>query len=287
MSLVVVVGTPTAAEAVRTTVLVDEEEEEDGSLSSLASTPLSPYDVLCGRSSLALNSVGNRRFRVTVALALPRYLSAHTRAGRTAAIDAVVASVRASGGRFLRRHGSSSNSRWVELDAKQAREKVGHALRDMCSSTSRDVHDQEAADGPGSRGARPPTALHNLRHSPGSSRRLARFRPGERPGREKPSPLPPLRRPVAKWGWDVTPPTTPSSPSSMNTSTRPGPRDILDNVDDEYDRGDLDDDDDDIDEGFDGDMDDNDDDGWEWDSWDRLWAAAAAATEGAAQVASV
>jgi hypothetical protein len=40
-----------------------DEEEKD------VPSSLCPYDVLCGRSTLALSSVGNRRFRITVALA--------------------------------------------------------------------------------------------------------------------------------------------------------------------------------------------------------------------------
>jgi hypothetical protein len=62
-------------------------------------------------------------------MALKRYMTTPTRTGKTKVIDSIVATVRASGGRFLKwRH-----SRWVELDGKQAREKVGHALRDMTS----------------------------------------------------------------------------------------------------------------------------------------------------------
>jgi hypothetical protein len=64
-------------------------------------------------------------------MALGRYMTTPTRTGKTKVIDSIVATVHASGGRFLKwRH-----SRWMELDAKQAREKVGHALRDMTSGT--------------------------------------------------------------------------------------------------------------------------------------------------------
>jgi hypothetical protein len=154
----------------RTAVVGDTDEEEMDAPSSFV-----PYDVLCGRSTIAQSSVGNRRFRITVALVLPRYLSAPTRVGRTAAIESVVASIQESGGRFLRRQ----NSRWIELDDKQAREKVGHALREVASTSSsssswvtstddgashRVVHSQPFLlnHGGGDPSLSPPTALHNL-----------------------------------------------------------------------------------------------------------------------------
>jgi hypothetical protein len=103
-------------------------------VAATADAALRPYDVLCGRSAFALNNVGNRRFRVTVSMALNKYLTTPTRTGKTKVIDSIVDTVRRSGGRFLKwRH-----ARWVELDMKQAREKVGHALRDMSGAIKRD-----------------------------------------------------------------------------------------------------------------------------------------------------
>lgn len=88
---------------------------------------IGPYDVLCGRHKDAFNNVGNRRFRVTVSLALERYLLAPTRQDRSIVIASVVDLVRENGGHFLQ----WKLGQWVELDDKNTQAKVGHALRDM------------------------------------------------------------------------------------------------------------------------------------------------------------
>lgn len=89
-----------------------------------------PYDVVCGRQKEAFRNVGNRRFRVTVSLWMEKYVAAPTRQCKSKVIAAVAEQVKANGGRFLKRR----NNEWVELDDKQAKEKVGHALRDMVSA---------------------------------------------------------------------------------------------------------------------------------------------------------
>ena len=87
-----------------------------------------PYDILCGRNSTAFNNIGNRRFRVTIALNLKRYMEAKTRRDKTEVIISVLKLLREDvGARFLKRKGD----KLVELSDARAREKVGHALRDL------------------------------------------------------------------------------------------------------------------------------------------------------------
>ena len=93
-----------------------------------------PYDVLCGRHKHAFRNVGNRRFRVTVSMNLSRYTAAPTKGDKSKVILSVIEMIRAVGGRFLK--WSSKRRMWVELDEKQTREKVGHALRDMAVTRS-------------------------------------------------------------------------------------------------------------------------------------------------------
>jgi hypothetical protein len=88
------------------------------------------YDVLCGRHKLAFNNIGNRRLRVTVSLSIERYLAKMSRHDKTLVIISIVELIQESGGRFLK----WNKDRWIELGEKQAREKVGHALRDMLAS---------------------------------------------------------------------------------------------------------------------------------------------------------
>jgi hypothetical protein len=90
-------------------------------------SPLGAYDVICGRHKAAFDNIGNRRFRVLVALSQDKYTAAPTRAHKTTFIRSIIDSVHNGGGRFLQRVGCT----WVELDAKQTHDKVGHALRDM------------------------------------------------------------------------------------------------------------------------------------------------------------
>ena len=85
------------------------------------------YDVICGRHKAAFDNIGNRRFRVLVALAHDKYANAPSRANKSIVIKDIVDSIHNGGGRFLQRLGCN----WVELDDKQTHDKVGHALRDM------------------------------------------------------------------------------------------------------------------------------------------------------------
>jgi hypothetical protein len=89
------------------------------------------YDVLCGRHKAAFNNIGNRRFRITVALALDRYMLATTRRGKTAVIKSVTMLVQHNGGHFLKfQHG-----KWMELEQDQVHKKVAHAMRDAAAKT--------------------------------------------------------------------------------------------------------------------------------------------------------
>lgn len=89
------------------------------------------YDVICGRHKAAFNNIGNRRFRISVSLALEQYKKG-SREEKSLVIRRVADLVRSAGGRFLHIIGGA----WVELNEKQAHDKVGHALRDMAMITT-------------------------------------------------------------------------------------------------------------------------------------------------------
>jgi hypothetical protein len=88
-----------------------------------------PNDIVCGRCRTAYHNVGNHRFRATIYLYLQRYNEARSREDKGNAIKSVVRILLEDvGARFLKKRGNT----WVEeLGEKKAREKVGHALRDM------------------------------------------------------------------------------------------------------------------------------------------------------------
>ena len=93
-------------------------------------TELQPFDVLSGRDKQSFNHIGNRRFRVVIGMNLQRYLDTKSRYERSEMILAFVRELRSEAHiRFLKRRGS----KYIELDEKQSREKVGHALRDAAA----------------------------------------------------------------------------------------------------------------------------------------------------------
>jgi hypothetical protein len=98
------------------------------SITSSNDIVIGPYDILCGRHKTAFNNIGNRRFRVTLSLNMARYIKASKRSQKSEVIMSVTRFLReAVGARFLKKKGKG----FVELDEKEARSKVGHALRDM------------------------------------------------------------------------------------------------------------------------------------------------------------
>ena len=77
-------------------------------------------------------SAGNKRFRDAVTNALESYTRAASRYEKSLVVHSIVESIRATGGRFLKR--DSKTNRWYELSDQQAKEKAGHAVRDALNS---------------------------------------------------------------------------------------------------------------------------------------------------------
>lgn len=93
---------------------------------------IGPYDIKCGRHRDAFNNVGNRRFRITISLNIERYLAASTRREKAEVIGSIIELVEGNGGCFLK--WSVQRQDWIALNSKQARAKVGHAMRDMITA---------------------------------------------------------------------------------------------------------------------------------------------------------
>eukprot|EP00980_Cylindrotheca_fusiformis_P014130 scaffold3716_cov69-Cylindrotheca_fusiformis.AAC.15 len=99
-----------------------------------------PYDVMLGRSSMCFNNVGNRRFRIAIELHVPQYHKlkssesspscSKARAARTAFIHKLCQfMLQEVGYRFLKFH--ESKSFFVVATESEARQKIGHAIRDQ------------------------------------------------------------------------------------------------------------------------------------------------------------
>jgi hypothetical protein len=96
------------------------------------------YDVLCGRDKNAFNNVGNRRFRVVVAMHLDQYVNvAKTRKEKSAIIRTIIDRTKSCGGRFL----ALRDGQYVVLTDRETHDKVGHAVRDMVQARSKGCND--------------------------------------------------------------------------------------------------------------------------------------------------
>jgi len=127
----------------------------DGSFnnSNVVSEP-GPYDIVCGRNSGAYNYIGNRRFRVTIEMNLQRYIDSPTREDKTNVIKSIVWMLHEQvGARFLKKETSKKSSgsrrrgtpRYTIMTDKQAREKVGHALRDLVITARKEQQGKKQA----------------------------------------------------------------------------------------------------------------------------------------------
>jgi hypothetical protein len=128
---------------------LDSDDEEASSYGSqeresvlINESELTPYDVICGRTKLAFNNTGNRRFRATITLAVERFKEAPERKDKSVVIRSVTDMLLGNGGRFLQqvnknKMGNRSGIFFYALSKQQSRIKVGHALRDMALAASR------------------------------------------------------------------------------------------------------------------------------------------------------
>ena len=97
---------------------------------------LRPFDVLCGRDKQSYHNIGNRRFRIMINMNLQKYMSCKTRTERSRMIQDLTDELQQFCGqfRFLKRITETNKSDiFVELNRKQSREKIAHALRDAAA----------------------------------------------------------------------------------------------------------------------------------------------------------
>ena len=87
------------------------------------------FDILCGRDRMASTHIGNKRYRVIIAMNRERYQNAKTRDQKTRITNEVISTFQKSqpGGRFLK-FDPNSNA-WYDVGLEYAHEKVSHALR--------------------------------------------------------------------------------------------------------------------------------------------------------------
>jgi len=87
-------------------------------------------DILCGRGSTCFKHIGNQNFRFIVSVHLPKYTDPlTTRKEKGIIIQNIVNDLHDEGRRFLK----EGLNGWFILSHKDAKYKVGHALRDAAS----------------------------------------------------------------------------------------------------------------------------------------------------------
>mmetsp|Transcript_28539 Transcript_28539/g.40155 ORF Transcript_28539/g.40155 Transcript_28539/m.40155 type:complete len:211 (+) Transcript_28539:71-703(+) len=110
------------------------------------STKLSPdfmpthLDVLCGRKKESREHVGTEHFRQVIKKNFHEYAKAKTRCEKASVVKSIVQLIRceasAIGGAGFIRHDETSGF-WIEMGDQFAREKVGHAFRDLMKQRTR------------------------------------------------------------------------------------------------------------------------------------------------------
>lgn len=115
-------------------------------MSTEAATPttvaqLGPYDVLCGRDKKCSSNLGNQHFRTLISETAHMYLKCESKFERSKAIGITVKELQDNPHgsiRFFKRVKGSDvndeNAALIQLDEKQSREKIAHALRDYAAS---------------------------------------------------------------------------------------------------------------------------------------------------------
>ena len=87
-------------------------------------------DILTGRGKRNWNHAGNVAFRNLIQANVDRYMQASSKSAKTAIVLSIVDQVRAWPAHFLKQQ----NGRWMDIGDAQAREKVGHSLRDQVTA---------------------------------------------------------------------------------------------------------------------------------------------------------
>lgn len=96
-----------------------------------------PYDVICSRGKVAYNHSGNRHFRTILETYLEDYKKCVLKLDKSVAVIAIVDDIRklSPNGGFIKF--CKDKKCYVEVGDKRAKEKVGHALRELMVSNGK------------------------------------------------------------------------------------------------------------------------------------------------------
>lgn len=95
-------------------------------------------DIVCGRGKGSYNRPGNKHFRSIVTSFIPTYIQSKTKIDKTTILNTIIEQVRsqhdAKTGRNAQFIKHSKREGWIEIGDEQAREKVGHAIREAMAA---------------------------------------------------------------------------------------------------------------------------------------------------------
>mmetsp|Transcript_14491 Transcript_14491/g.31625 ORF Transcript_14491/g.31625 Transcript_14491/m.31625 type:complete len:321 (+) Transcript_14491:287-1249(+) len=94
----------------------------------------SPFDVCCGRGKKNWNHEGNTIFRRLIRSNVQGYQDAIDKQEKSSIVISIVDTIRSQGGRFLKQ---DDDKQWYDIGDSQAREKVGHSLRDQVNAQTK------------------------------------------------------------------------------------------------------------------------------------------------------
>ena len=108
--------------------------DEQAKVFSSTYTP-GPYDIICGRGTVAWNHSGNRYFRALVKSTSDTYSKSKSRAERSAIVSDIVDKIRSIGNGFIKQ--DEVTGQWSDVGELLAREKIGQMLRNSLSKKYR------------------------------------------------------------------------------------------------------------------------------------------------------
>ena len=92
-------------------------------------------DICCGRGKGCWNHPGNQMFQTIIHASVQRYADAQSKNEKSLVVASIVESLTSSGARFVKLE--KQTGRWYDIGRTQARDKTGHAIRDLIMNRSK------------------------------------------------------------------------------------------------------------------------------------------------------
>jgi hypothetical protein len=92
------------------------------------------FDVVCGRGKGSYNRPGNLHMRRIVRTYIDEYLAAKSKLDKSIVLNKVLEEVRSQGDGSAMLVKQNKDGSWMEIGDDQAREKIGHAIREAISA---------------------------------------------------------------------------------------------------------------------------------------------------------